>query len=329
MNRKTVEAIATLVAALLLASCERATAPAESNIRTEPVIVFASYDDDSILPKVFAAFTRASGIRVIVQNSATSVDDVIADHGSPPADVLLSGDVEGVWRAAEKGALRPLPQTPAVTQVPGNLRDPDGFWSAINVRTSLLVYRADLGDFQPPKNYQELAQPRYREQLCVSSSSFVTNRTVIAMLIDSLGVRPAEIVVRGWMQNLAAPMFELEADLLAAVESGDCPMAIVSSDNVGRPQGNFASDIRVATFAQLYANVEGVGIARHARNPDGAAALVDWLLSKSAQDDLAAKTYSYSVLDSVALQNLSAVNVSAAGWKNIDAIKLAARSGFR
>ena len=40
-------------------------------------------------------------------------------------------------------------------------------------------------------------------------------------MIDRLGVRPAELVVRGWLANLARPVFESESKLWAASETGD------------------------------------------------------------------------------------------------------------
>ena len=54
------------------------------------------------------------------------------------------------------------------------------------------------------------------------------NRALLAMLIGDLGERPAERVVRGWLRNLALPPFKESARLQAALESGECGVAIVS-----------------------------------------------------------------------------------------------------
>ncbi len=318
-----------LSSVLYLAACEPAVETPMLEQSLKPVVVYASYNDQNYLPEYFQAFTQVSGIRVVVRNFRGAVDDVIADHGSPPADVLLTPDVSGIWRATEEGALRPLGSERLQALVPQWLRDPDGYWVAFSMRTSVLVLGSTAAAIEQPQSYQDLADPRYRGKLCLSSSSAATNRTVIAMLIEELGVRPAEIVVRGWMQNLAASVFEFESELLEAVESGQCPMAIVSSDNFQKLMKNADAAVRRAAFTALYANAEGVGITRHARNPEGAAVLIEWMLSDSAQAVHAEKTSSYPVADSKAHGLVEHTHVSVAGWRDADAALLAERAAYR
>ena len=94
---------------LLLAACERApeTVPAT---RHEPVVVYASYGDEEYLPALFDSFTASTGIPVTVRHRREEqiVAEVIGNSGSPPADVLLTRAVHGIWQAADEGALRPL-----------------------------------------------------------------------------------------------------------------------------------------------------------------------------------------------------------------------------
>ena len=75
-------------------------------LNQEPIVVYASYADETYLPALFNGFTRETGIRVTVRYATTQsiVDDVIGKRGSPPADLLLTANVTGVWRAADKGA---------------------------------------------------------------------------------------------------------------------------------------------------------------------------------------------------------------------------------
>jgi hypothetical protein len=69
-----------------------------------PVVVYAAYQDKTYLPDLFREFTRATGNLVIVRNGTVPgiVDDVLQDRVVPPADVLLTPSVSGVWRAAEE-----------------------------------------------------------------------------------------------------------------------------------------------------------------------------------------------------------------------------------
>src|SRR5210317_723766 len=139
---------ACLVAALTLTACERPTnEPAAPESRPEPVVVYASYEDENYLPSLFAAFTRETGIPVTVRHRPEQqiVDEVIEKRGSPPADVLLTRSVHGIWRAADEGALRPLQSETVSGFAPGWLRDPDGYWTAIGFSTLDVVCNASSG----------------------------------------------------------------------------------------------------------------------------------------------------------------------------------------
>jgi iron(III) transport system substrate-binding protein len=328
INRVAAQAVMTSVISLLLVSCEPSTTPTNGRVLAEPVVVYATYGE-TYLPEFFEAFTESSGIRVVVRNADEVVDDVIANRGSPPADVLLTDDVTGIWRAADVGALRPVALSESQDLLPEWLRDPDGYWVAVGFRTSVLAYDSRVSGFEAPTSYKDLADERYRGQLCLSSSSGSANRTVIAMLISEMGVRPAEIVVRGWMANLAMPVYDSEDELLEALRSTYCQMGIVSSNNIALTEDDAEAIVPRAAFPVLFANIEGAGVARHARNPDAAAALIEWMLSAEAQSSHSQHTFSYSVLESDAHADVSRENVSTTGWQDSDAARLAQRAGYR
>ena len=86
--------------ALVACSAEQEGAPETT---PEPVVVYASYEDRSYLPMLFDAYTRQTGVAVIVRhgNAEAMVDDVIRNDITPPADVLITPTVRGVYRAAD------------------------------------------------------------------------------------------------------------------------------------------------------------------------------------------------------------------------------------
>jgi len=267
-----------LPVALALCACERpAPEPPAPEARPEPVVVYASFEDENYLPSLFAAFTRDTGIPVTVRHRPEKqiVDEVIGKGGSPPADVLLTRSVHGIWRAADEGALRPLQSQEIARIVPGWLRDPDGYWTAIGFSPVRVVCNADRPeDCDGVEAYADLGKPEVQGGLCLSASTLAVNRTLVAGLIADHGVRPAELIVRSWIANLALPPFESEAALLQALEAGTCRLAVVSSlafDEFNRPTA-------AAIWPQPgYFDVVAVGINRHARNPDAARRLVEWL----------------------------------------------------
>jgi len=322
-----------VLAALAVGACER---PAEDKpgpaLRPEPVVVYASYEDENYLPSLLTGFTRETGIPVTVRHRPEYqiIGEVIANKGAPPADLLLARSVHGAWRAADEGALRPL-QSPQVTRsVPGWLRDPDDYWTAIGFSPVRVVCNADRQpDCDAVEAYEDLAKPEFEQRLCLSASSIAVNRTVTAGLIADHGLRQAELIVRGWIANLALPPFETETALLQAVESGTCGVGVVS----GLALQDFNRPAVAATWPQPgYFDVVAVGINRHARSPDAARRLAEWLAGPVAQEAQFAAIGLLPVNPSVPAGGLefpssnSRHNAAVFGFHEAEAIKLAERA---
>ncbi len=274
--------------------------------RPEPVVVYASGEDETYWSSWFAGFTDETRIPVTVKfgESATHTDFVIENKGSPPADVLLTANVADIWRAADKGALRPI-RTGKMSIVPGNLRDPDGFWVAQSYRLAVIVNHRQTGN--PIVNsYEYLARPELSGQLCLSSSELALSRSLIAMLIIDLGPKPAERLVRGWVRNLATAPYPSEIELLEAVRSGTCVYGILSDTLAD-------GSIGVSVPEPAYFDIRGAGVARHSRHPESAQLLIEWIIEEQSLQAVIASQH----------------NVGVAGWRDEDARLLAERAGYR
>jgi len=288
----------------------------------DPVVVYASYQDKSYLPLLFEAYTEETGAAVIVRQGTTEtiVEDIIDNDISPPADVLITPSVLGVHRAAGDGALRPI-SSEILGRVAPQLRDADGFWMALSYRPVVLVYNA--AGAADVRSVTDLAGPTFRGRLCLSSSSEPMNRLLIANLVSRLGAREAELVVRGWIDNLARPVFASEPELLDALAGGACEIGLVSGWPVLMNGGVSASPMQRKTLFDAV-DIEGIGMARHARNPDGALRLIEWLLS----DDVQAR-HAVAVSASPASEPYDRdPGVGAAAWLAADAALLAERARY-
>ena len=293
-------ALIAVIGLLAIAACDPAPRP-------EAVVVYATASDEAKLMKLFADFTEETGVPVtaIFADSVTNTDNVIGNRGVPPADVLLTSTVIDIWRAADEGALRPI-QASAMAAVPAVLKDPDGLWVALDVRYAVIGVSPHV-QVGRVSDLDGLAHAQLSGQLCLSSSTLPVNRTLMAMLIEDLGVRPAERMVRAWVKNLALAPFPAETELVAALQSGACGYGIFSS--------SIKSDsIKRISSKPLYIDINGVGVARHARQPESAHTLVNWMLEKN---ELRVPVSS------------NGRNIGLAGWRDEDAALLAERAGYR
>ena len=297
-------ALAAVLAALTLASCgERAAEQAPASI----VIYVHEHAQQMRVAELLAEFTAESGIAVTARYGTSNelTDAVIGKTDRPRADVLLTSNAADIWRAGYVGALRPLPET-VLRGVPEVLRDPDGAWVATIVRTPTLVAAEGVA-LDGIGSYADLASPSLAGRLCIASSQRPANRALVAMLIESELARPAERIVRGWVRNLARPPYANDSDLLSAVYAGDCEIGLVAS-------GAGIGDLLQASLPGPYLDIDGVGVARHAGNPDGAHRFVEWIVAKQSLG----LTGSYFTM-----------HVGVAGYRDEEARLLAERAGYR
>ncbi len=300
-----------VAALILLAACDQTPDPATRAVRKEPVVVYAAFKDDAHLRTLFARYTDETGVLVIVRGGDTDVivDDVIENHISPPADVLVTRSVTDAWRAAEEGALRPIPSD-ALQETPAWSRDPDNLWAGFGHRIAVIARGDGATEFGDSVRYSDLADPQFGRELCLSSSTNAINQAIVAMLIHELGVRPAENVVRGWIKNLALPVFDSDDQVLDAIAGSQCKIGIVSSDATA------GFDVPVSIPSPAIADIDALGIGRHARNSAGAAELVKWLMTTlpAAQFDGHERVIQH--------------NVGLVAWYQDDVIKLAERARY-
>ena len=118
--------------------------------------------------------------------------------------------------------------------VPESLRDPDGYWFGLGVRAEVIVYDTRKVDADSLGGYTDLGEAGWLGRLCLQRSISGRMRSIVAALIAERGERDAELVARGWRANLATSVFDEQAELLLAVESGQCEVGIAGSDQVAR-----------------------------------------------------------------------------------------------
>ena len=188
---------------LVLVGCENEPPP----LRT--VVVYAP----SELAENIDSFLTTQGFDVVLVAGESSdlISRVIDKTDSPRADVIVVDSVADAWRAGDRGALRPLLAS-SHEGVQQHLKDPDGSWVSIGFRPALVMFQPDA-TVPEALSYEDLGSSDYAGKLCLVSSRQPLSRAVIGMLIEQLGEKPAERVVRRWVRNLAQPPFDNTSDL--------------------------------------------------------------------------------------------------------------------
>jgi iron(III) transport system substrate-binding protein len=328
---------------LWLSGCDGSQQPAAADAPAA-VVVYSARAEQLIRP-IFEAYTAETGVpvRYITDSEQPLIQKLLAEGDTTSADLLLTVDAGNLWYAAEQGALRPVDSDVLRANVPAHLRDPEDRWFGLSVRARTIVYDTRSVDPGTLTDYAGLADAQWRGRLCLRTSEKVYNQSLVAMLIAQHGEERTEQIVRGWVANLATSVFANDTQLLEAMAAGRCEIGIVNTYYLARLQSE-NPDLPVAVHwapaesGGVHVNVSGAGITRHARNPEGARTLLEWLSSPAAQARFAGENLEYPANPDIEIDPLvaawgafeaSPMNVAQAGERQAEAVRLMDRAGYR
>ena len=345
---------------LLLAACgEQAAAPADSSVTpaasppaeaaavpavSAPVVVYSSRQEHLIKP-VFDRFTQETGIEVQFQTGEEGplIARLEAEGPATFADLLYTVDAGNLWLAANKGLLAPLDSPVLEAGIPAHLQDPENRWFGLSVRARTIVYSTERVDPAQLSTYEALADPQWQGRLGLRTSKKVYNMSLVGTLIERLGAEQTEQVVKGWVSNLATDVFSSDTLVIQAIAAGQCDVGLVNTYYLGQelqkdpalPVGLFWAN---QASSGVHVNVSGAGITTHARNPEGARRLLEWLATDVPQtmfSELNLEFPASPVVQPVALVQSwgefqqDGLNVEAAGRRQAEAVMLMDRAGYR
>lgn len=334
-----------VIAVFLLAACSREAAIEQKGIPGGDTIVVFSTIADSVIEPVFDAYSAETGAKlVLISGELRALLEKRLENGHPQPDLFIAGSIAELSQAAEENILRPIRSDLILRRIPAWLRDPEHLWVSITARARTVVYNTQLtsdNELESIADYASLAGASWRGRLCLSSSTVSGNGSLIAMLINDLGVREAQTVVRGWRANLPGSVFADDMKLLLAIAAGQCVVGISDSREIEHfldidPDANVASHWFSAEGV-IHIDVSGGGVTRHAQNPEGGRSLLEWLTSPEANSLFAARTLEFPANPQATTTAAIAdwpgfdpnpVNVAKLGYLLEDAAMLAERARY-
>ena len=328
----------TLLTAVLLASV---AAPA---LQAAELVVYTERREPLVKP-LFDRYEEETGtrIRVLSDGAPVLIERLAAEGANTRADIFMAVDAGNLWQAAERDLLAPTESAALDAAIPAHLRDPQGRWFALSQRARTLVYSTERVQPSQLSTYEALAAPEWKGRLCLRSSKKVYNQSLVATMIERLGAERTEAVVRGWVANLATPPFADDTQLAQAVAAGQCDVGIINTYYLGRLQAD-DPDFPVQVFwanqdtGGAHVNVSGAGIVAASKNKGAAREFLEWLASESVQADFASVNYEIPAREGVKLDPVVAawgpfkpdpVNVTVAGKRQAEAVRLMDRAGWR
>lgn len=281
-------------------------------------VVLAAHDSFSLPDELVAQFEQTSGYDLEIQLSGDAgqmANQVVLTAGRPTADVVFGVDTTFATRVVDAEALAAY--TPA--DLPESVAD-----HALQDGGAAYLTPVDFGDvcvniddvwfaeqgIEPPQTLADLTRSEYQDLFVTPGAS--TSSPGMAFLLATIGeFGPGEW--QGYWEDLMANGAKITSgwtdaysvDFTAGGGDGDRPIVLsyASSPPFTIPEGGWQPTTS-ALLDTCFRQVEYAGVLAGAGNPEGAEAVVDWLLSPEVQAAIPDSMFMFPVDDEVALPEL-------------------------
>jgi iron(III) transport system substrate-binding protein len=317
----------------------------------EPVLNLYSSRHYQTDESLYEDFTKATGIQIrrIEGKGDELMRRIQAEGTNSPADVFITVDAGNLWRAEQAGLFAPVASTVLDERIPANLRHPDGLWFGFSTRARMIFYDQRRIDASDLGRYEDLADPRWRGEVCIRSSGNIYNLSLLGAMIAHGGVSQAETWATGVVANFARQPQGGDTDQLRAVAVGECGVALANSYYFARLM-NSEDEADQAVVANLgwvfpdqggvgtHVNISGAGVLKTAPHPEAARRFLEYLASDRAQTLFALGNNEYPAapapIENPALQTMGpfemdSLNVSRFGEHQAEAQQVFDRAGWR
>ncbi|MFN7158618.1 MAG: Fe(3+) ABC transporter substrate-binding protein [Erythrobacter cryptus] len=315
---------------------------------TGEVNIYSSrhYDTDLAL---YEDFTRETGIKVnrIEAEADALIERIKAEGEFSPADLLITVDAGRLWRAEQAGILAPVDSAVLKERLPAHLRHPEGKWFGLSTRARIIIYNKAAGVPEGLKTYADLADPRWKGQICMRSSSNIYNISLLSSIIAHKGPAAAEQWAKGVVANFRQPPQGNDTAMIEAVAAGQCRLSLVNTYYLARYAGGDAKAKAIydkvgvifpdQEGAGTHVNVSGAGLVKTAPNRANAIRFLEYLTSESAQRYFADGNNEYPAViglkPNAAVAGLGAfkpdpLNLAEIGRHQAEAVKIFDKAGW-
>ncbi len=269
-------------------------------------VVLVTHDSFALPDELIAAFESDTGLKLDVRapgDAGALVNQLILTKDEPLGDVVFGIDTTFASRAIDEGILEPYTPDGAVADLAaddaGSLTAIDKGDVCINVDHE---WFAEKG-LAEPATFADLADPAYKDLLVVTNPA--TSSPGLAWLAATVGAFGEDGWVDYWAA-LRANGVKVDAswsdayyvDFSGPSSEGDRPLVLsyASSPPFEVPDGATEAPTG-ALLDTCFRQVEYAGVLAGAKNPDGARAVVDWLLSPEVQAAIPENMYMYPATD--------------------------------
>ena len=284
-----------------------------SIVNANEVNIFSARHYDSDV-QLYEKFTNKTGIKVnVISGKSGALEKRIIEEGSDSkADLYITADAGRLGAFDAKGMLQSGLNTSAIkAAVPSNFRTSK--WTGIAKRARIIYYspeRVNANDLNG-MTYEDLADSKWKGRIVIRKSNNIYNQSLVASLIKNNGKKATAEWAKGVVANMARDSKGNDRAQILAVAAGEADLAVANtyylalmlSGKKGAEQQAAAKKVLPFFPNQgdrgTHMNISGGGVLKNAPNPENAKKLLEFLLTKEAQEHIVNNTFEYPMIDGV------------------------------
>lgn len=287
-------------------------APAVAN----DVVNIYSFRQPFLVQPILDDFTKQTGIKTNVVFAKNGLIERVKREGKhTKADLLLTSNFSALIYLESLNLTQAIKSDSVNKNVPAKFRDDNGQWVALTKRVRNVYSSKERVGALPDLAYEDLADPKYKGQICTRSGKDAYNLGLVASMIAHHGEAKTKTWLEGVKANLARKPQGNDRAQVKAVKEGLCNLAIGNSYYLGKmlqddAQKPWAEAVHINFPNQAdrgsHINVSGAVITKYAKNPENALKLIEYMTDNKAQSMYASLNMEYPVKPGVKLSNLVA-----------------------
>jgi iron(III) transport system substrate-binding protein len=264
--------------------------------------------------ELYSKFTSMTGIKVnLINGKSGALEKRIIEEGADSsADLYITADAGRCGAMDAKGHLQGGLTSKAIkAAVPKSFRTSK--WVGIAKRARIIYYSPErvTGAELSGMSYEGLADPKWKGRLVIRASNNIYNQSLVASLITNNGKGTVSDWSKGVVSNMARDPKGNDRAQILAVAAGEADIAVANtyylalmlSGNKGAEQQAAAKKVKPFFPNQndrgTHMNISGAGLVKGAPNKINAIKLVEFLLSKEAQEHIVNNTFEYPMISGV------------------------------
>ncbi|MCA8953208.1 MAG: extracellular solute-binding protein [Planctomycetes bacterium] len=221
------------------------------------------------------------------------VSAIRTEAEAPRCDVFWNNELANTVALAQQGLLAPY-ESPAAADIPARWKDPQGRWTAFAARARILIVNTELlpEKAEWPKGYRDLVDPKWKGRCAIAKPLTGTSLTHFTALHELLGEQALDELFDRMEQN-DVEFLASNGATMKAVRDGRLAWAFTDTDdcNVAKLKGFpvacvYPDQAEGEIGTMLIPN--SVGIVKDAPHPEDARKLVDKILARTTEAELAA-----------------------------------------